>query len=315
MIKYRKWLSSGKIDGKSLAFNEQEAKVGWALDSTENYVYKAEVNWSLLTEGLTLPVDNQVIFSRNMGRFLQRGEFREITLYLNGRGYKAQIRNVNFDSKFNRKKDILQIRYSRNGELAQALQAWFSTSYKYIKAHREIRPSNNRTIIRLPEEYKEYLAIYTTEYEDSYIIETIEADDIIYLKHTIQNRSERVMEANFNYDAEDKDAKILENKRIIKFRKLNRKIGDNLKLLYGYRCQICGQYIGEEYGAHVVEAHHIDYFVKSLNNDAKNQLIVCPNHHSIIHEVNPVFSRKKLIFIYPNGIQEGLRINQHLLSI
>lgn len=45
MIKYRKWLSSGKIVGKSLAFNEQEAKV-MGLDSTENYVYKAEVNWS-----------------------------------------------------------------------------------------------------------------------------------------------------------------------------------------------------------------------------------------------------------------------------
>ena len=35
------------------------------------------------------------------------------------------------------------------------------------------------------------------------------------------------------------------------------------------------------YGSHIVEAHHIDYFVSSLNNDASNQLIVCPNHHSI----------------------------------
>ena len=62
----------------------------------------------------------------------------------------------------------------------------------------------------------------------------------------------------------------------------NRKIGDNLKLLYGYRCQICGQLIGEEFDSHIIEAHHIDYFVLSLNNDAGNQLIVCPNHHSII---------------------------------
>ena len=50
----------------------------------------------------------------------------------------------------------------------------------------------------------------------------------------------------------------------VKIRKLNKKIGYILKLLYGYRCQICGQLIGEEYGSHIVEAHHIDYFVYLL---------------------------------------------------
>ncbi|MCM1566684.1 MAG: hypothetical protein FNP40_15475 [Dehalobacter sp. 4CP] len=114
-------------------------------------------------------------------------------------------------------------------------------------------------------------------------METIEAEDIISIKKAVQNQSELVMEAKFNYDIEDKTASILEDERIVKFRKLNRKIGENLKLLYGYRCQICGQYVGAEYGAKVAEAHHIDYFVQSLNNDANNQLIVCPNHHSIIH--------------------------------
>lgn len=69
------------------------------MDSNETYVYKSEVNWSLLTEGLTLSVENQVIFARNMGHFLHRGEAKAIILYLNGKGYRAQIRNANFDSK------------------------------------------------------------------------------------------------------------------------------------------------------------------------------------------------------------------------
>lgn len=30
---------------------------------TENYVYKKEVDWSLLQEGLTLSFDNQVVFN------------------------------------------------------------------------------------------------------------------------------------------------------------------------------------------------------------------------------------------------------------
>lgn len=85
-----------------------------------------------------------------------------------------------------------------------------------------------------------------------------------------------------------------------------------MKLLYNYRCQICRKNIGEEYESQIVEAHHIDYFVHSLNNDSDNQLIVCPNHHSIIHDVNPVFDRKRLIYLFPNGVQEGLVLNQHL---
>ena len=30
----------------------------------DNYVYKKEVDWSLLMEGLTLPIDNQVVFGK-----------------------------------------------------------------------------------------------------------------------------------------------------------------------------------------------------------------------------------------------------------
>ena len=77
--------------------------------NTENYVYKKEVDWSLLMEGLTLPVDNQVVFGQIMGRFLAKGESKEINLYLNGKSYKAKIVNVNFDKKFNRKKDTMRV--------------------------------------------------------------------------------------------------------------------------------------------------------------------------------------------------------------
>ncbi len=56
----------------------------------------------------------------------------------------------------------------------------------------------------------------------------------------------------------------------------------------------------------------IDYFVKSMNNGANNQIIVCPNHHSIIHDVDPVFDRGRLLYIYSNGFEEKLVLNQHL---
>jgi predicted HNH restriction endonuclease len=280
--------------------------------SIENYVYKKEVDWSLLMEGLTLPIENQVVFGQIMGRFLNRGEAKNITLCLNGKSYKAKITNVNFDPKFKRKNDTLQIRYSKNGELAQALQGYFKKSFIYLKQIRENRRPGDRTMITLPEDYIEYLAIYTTEYDDTYVLEPIVADDIAIMKKTVAGKQEKAIEEILNYDIQDTIASIVHKEQIARIRKLNRKISENLKLLYRYRCQICGRMIGEEYGTHIVEAHHIEYFVSSLNNNASNQMIVCPNHHSIIHDVNPLFDRKRLLYIYKNGKEEKLVLNMHL---
>ena len=52
---------------------------------TESYVYKKEVDWSVLMEGFTLPIENQVVFLQNMGRFLQRGESKVIHFYMDGK--------------------------------------------------------------------------------------------------------------------------------------------------------------------------------------------------------------------------------------
>jgi predicted HNH restriction endonuclease len=246
------------------------------------------------------------------GRFIQRGESKEINLYLNGRSYKAKLNNNRIDKKFGDHADIVQIRYTQNSDLVQALRGCFQRSYAYIVKMKELQEKGSKKHIPLPNDMKEYLAVYTTEYEDTYVLETIGALDIEVLRKTISGRPERIMEAEFNFDVTDDTAGLKEKEQIVRIRKLNKKIGDNLKRLYGYRCQVCGRLIGEEYGSHVVEAHHIDYFVNSLNNDASNQIIVCPNHHSIIHDANPVFDRKRLIYIYKNGLEEKLMLNQHL---
>ena len=97
---------------------------------SENYVYKKEIDWSTLMEGFTLPLDNQVIFLRNMENFLQRGQSKIIHFFMNGKTYDAKIVNMN-NSVEKRKKDAYQIRYPRNGELSQALQQYFFKSMSY----------------------------------------------------------------------------------------------------------------------------------------------------------------------------------------
>jgi len=282
------------------------------MNSYENYVYKSEVNWSILTEGLTLPVDNQVFLTKNMGQFLQRGEKESIYLILDGIKYEAIIRNVNINEKFNRKKDVLQIRYQRNGELAKKLQSIYYQSYQYIYQNRLIRSKGERSIIKIPDAIKEFIVLFTTEYENTYIIETILADDLCFYKEFVQNQSELKIEQILDDEGFDKSAAIITNTKLMKIRKLNRKISNTLKLLYNYRCQICGEQVGQKYTAQIVESHHIDYFINSQNNDAKNLLIICPNHHRIIHQVNPVFDWARLEYQYQNGYKEGLMINLHL---
>jgi hypothetical protein len=282
------------------------------MQSFENYVLKKEVDWSLLNAGLTVPISNQVIFGRTMGTFLKRGETKDIVLILDGVSYQVKLTNENLAQRHNRSNDILQIRYGRNSDIAYALRAYFSTSYTYIVSKRDMRSPADRSMIRLPEDKKEYLAIYTTEYTDTYLLEAIVSEDIYTFNNYVARQDEQAFEASINYEVVDDDATVIETVQMNKLRKLNRKIGDNLKLLYDYRCQICGKKIGSEYDSTVAEAHHIDYFIKSLNNDADNQLIVCPNHHRIIHDVNPIFDKKKLLYVYLNGVQERLSLNRHL---
>ncbi len=97
-----------------------------------------------------------------------------------------------------------------------------------------------------------------------------------------------------------------------KVRKLDRSIGDNLKKLFDYRCQMTGEVIVADQGVHVVETHHIIPFVTSLDNDADNQIVLSPSCHRIVHQAKPKFDRKALAFIFPNGLVEKVKVNLHL---
>jgi predicted HNH restriction endonuclease len=279
----------------------------------KTFVYKKEIDWSALTDGFTFPIEHYVVFGSLAGRIMKRGEKKAVHVFFEGKMYDASINNEGFNPKFNaiHPKDILQIRYRR--DLKAAIIAAFSDSYTYFLEKREVEQKlKTGKRIKLPNDKREYLAVYSTGKDDVFFMEAIYSADIAALVEKVQGREETTVEAEFNYEMEDSRATIFETERTIKIRRLNKKIGDGLKGLYNYRCQICGQAIGEQYDSHVVEAHHIRYFVSSLDNDAKNQLIVCPNHHRIIHKKNPHWNSKRLEYTYPNGLVEGLALNYHL---
>jgi len=276
-------------------------------------VLKKEVDWSVLHQGFTIPVTIQVTFYRNIQQYLPRGSKKKVNFYLEGVTYKATLINQKFDvNKFGVRQDILQIRYNPSSDLALKLREIFKFSYDYISNERELYQGKTKKHFRVPISNREYLAVYSTEYKDTYLLEAICLSDRITYENDIKRVSENVYEDSVNYIAIDEKASILIKEKTIKIRRLSRAIGDSLKELYSYRCQICDKQIGEKYGVQVIEAHHIDPFVKSLNNDASNLIVICPNHHRIIHSAEPVFVREKLQFRYDNEYVEDIVLNRHL---
>lgn len=78
-----------------------------------HYVYKKVVDWSLLKEGINIPISIQVVLKENIPNLFKRGQSQVISLVLDGETYKAKLGNQKFnETKYSARKDILQIRYN-----------------------------------------------------------------------------------------------------------------------------------------------------------------------------------------------------------
>jgi hypothetical protein len=273
------------------------------------YIYKKEVDWSVLREGFSIPVSIQVVFKERMKNYLKRGEKIDIKVVLDEHTYQVKLINQAFnEQKYPGHTDILQIRYAPQSPFVLALRKIFNSSLDYLLRER----TNVKKIIRVPEERREYIVLYTTPLENTFFIEHITSSESVQIKQSISGIKEEDFEFQSNYKKVDGSARIETKEQILKVRRLDRAIGESLKLFYDYKCQICGDNFAKKYNCLIVEAHHLDFFVSSLNNDASNIAVICPNHHRIIHKTNPRFKRDSMSFVYPNGLEENLLLNKHL---
>jgi predicted HNH restriction endonuclease len=273
------------------------------------YIYKKEIDWSVLQLGLNIPISLQDIFYQNLKLRLNKGENKKIKLLLDGVEYPVILTNIAFDEKkYPTHKELLQIRYTPNSDIAKKLREIFNCSYNYLHIEKE-KLTNKKKQLIVPEDFREYVAIYSTVFDDVFSIECITHDEIIETKDVLH----RFDELEIEQILQTKDTpSLIEKQKTVKIRKLDKTIGDNLKIIYDYKCQICGLFISETYDATVIHTHHIECFSVSLSNNADNIMVICPNHHSIIHTTNPVFDKKNKVYKYPNGYVEGLKLNLHL---
>ena len=262
------------------------------------FLLRRPVDWSLLTNGFHIPTEFHPLVYAMPGGELHHGDKRGVKIMIDGEVFDARMNNIGFDQqRYPGHPDLLQIRYSPGSLIARKLQSMFTDEFECLKLARE--NAAPRTQVQLPEEYTSEIVFYATMQADTFIIECNHTADKQVDRQELQQMSELDFET-FE-PREDKSAGIKQVTRLQKVRQLDRSIGDSLKLLYDYRCQMTGEKVGDEYDSLVVEAHHIIPFTESMNNDTSNIIIISPSYHRIIHKATPHFDHKALAFEFPNG--------------
>lgn len=242
----------------------------------------------------------------------KHGETRNVKVVIDGVGYDAQLKNQSFErTKYDGHADVIQIRYSEGSALVKRLREVCCSTWNYVKNIKNLLENINRkSIIRIPEEHQEFLGLSTTDLPDVFVADCVTTAVKSEVKTEVCMMSELDFET---YEPrEDKNADINQVTRLQKVRQLDRSIGDTLKLLYDYHCQMTGEKVGDKYNALVVEAHHIIPFTENMNNDTSNIIILSPSYHRIIHKAKPIFDHEQLAFCFPNGLIEKVKLNKHL---
>ena len=261
----------------------------------ENFLLKKDIKdirISFFERGFSIPVDKQEKLSCYLsGGRLQHGEKRTIKFILDGKFFDVTLRSVGFNrKKYPNHSEIWQVNWKIDDTISKKVTEIFSKSYNDC------------------EEVGEYFVLYSTAAHDVFHFEPI-FNRNIFIPKISELALENLLELPI---LADEDEKLIAKCNLMKIRKMTLSLGEDLKRNYNFRCQICGRHVGEFYGVNLAECHHIEPFSQSLNNDAANLLIVCPNHHRIIHAAEPTFDRERKLYLYPNGRAEILQLNEHL---
>lgn len=139
-----------------------------------------------------------------------------------------------------------------------------------------------------------------------YVAPKLTAQDSKILTEFTEDEIEHIL------NQRDKKSVIINKIGIVNTRIFDDKIQKSLKSLYRYKCQICGATATVMYGVDVSEAHHIEYFSRTANNNPSNIIVLCPDHHRIVHKTKAFFNFNLHQFEYDNAKVDPLMYNLHI---
>ncbi|UAB83511.1 HNH endonuclease [Zunongwangia sp. SCSIO 43204] len=176
-------------------------------------------------------------------------------------------------------------------------------SLSALKLHIDYIKEKGDAKIKLRKIYLRYLNDLSVNDEPS-IVDEIEQDEIAnHLKH----RTKSVLIDELKNSEISSSEKVTVNHKTYK---RNNKIVALIKILRDFKCQICGQFILKRDGSKYIEAAHIVPKHKKGNEDPKNIILLCPNHHKEFDLGNCEITKHTY-----NEIKFNLNGNQYLLSL
>lgn len=223
------------------------------------------------------------------------------------------FRELGYDGPVSKAIDDLSVRITGPGVVPNAYIRRRRDEFDVFFDNGRVGQRNRKPTVTVKELYEQWDVMEfeeITEIVKSVLDGTLEETQAINLEVDQENVSEYDVEMYLNFD--DNTVALNKTVKSVIERTYSKKKVEMLKRLYAYRCQICGKNVGEEHGVKIAEAHHIKYFSKSVDNSSDNLLILCPNHHSLIHALNPKFDYDELQYIYPDGKIDKIILDLHL---
>jgi 5-methylcytosine-specific restriction protein A len=77
----------------------------------------------------------------------------------------------------------------------------------------------------------------------------------------------------------------------------DRTLAQELRNLYGGKCQICAWGPTSEFDRTICEAHHVRWLSRGGLDVRSNLVLLCPNHHSVVHQNDAPFDYRRQCFV------------------
>ena len=222
---------------------------------------------------------------------------------------------------------VLELGYESRSDAFKKIGRIFGKDNSYLKRLRDeydvvTSSSRNGQCNRPPRKRINKVASYMKQFSFDEITEVVksllaaEAGELVTVEDGTEMQtgdkeySETELENIINF--EDSGATVRIKTSDTTVRVYDPSIIRQMKKLYKGNCQICGCKPFVNINSDLTEVHHIDYFSKFHNNNSSNLVVLCPNHHRLIHKLNPVYDRELKCFVYPDGSKETIVLNYHL---
>lgn len=164
-------------------------------------ICRKKVDQSIFKYGTHIPIAFHEDFKdANKGAFYEKGHSKKIRLLINNESYDAKLFNF---VRQGTNKDTLHIRYDHNKAIISLLKSLLKNSYGYLKSELSKKPSGDRSLIEVPDEYAEYIDFFKTEDPFKYRLELITSKEEFvanYLAEPFSNIFKDRREASLAFD-------------------------------------------------------------------------------------------------------------------